>query len=64
MSTPSRQSASKGEQPPAPSKGVRIARANRAKCNDLGNEDRAALMGKALNLIYGTHGSEVPARRC
>jgi hypothetical protein len=51
------------EKPPAPSRGVNVARANRSECNTLGNEDRAALMGRAMNLIYGTNGPQVPARR-
>ena len=57
------QKATKGEIPPPESKGVRIARANRSECNTLGNEDRAALMGRAMNLIYGTNGPQVTARR-
>ena len=51
------------EKPPVPSKGVKVARANRSECNTLGNEDRAALMSRAMNLIYGTNGPQVPARR-
>lgn len=51
------------EKPPAPSKGVKVARTNRSECNTLGNEDRAALMGRAMNLIYGTNGPQIPARR-
>jgi hypothetical protein len=49
--------------PPAPTKGVAIARANRSKCNTLSNEQRAALTSRAMNLIYGSNGPEVPARR-
>jgi len=58
-----RQPALEVEKPPEPSKGVKVARANRSECNTLENEDRAALMGRAMNLIYGTNGPQVPARR-
>jgi len=62
MNSP-RQPALEVEKPPAPSKGVKVARANRSECNALGNEDRAALMSRAMNVIYGTNGPKVPARR-
>jgi len=58
-----RQPALEVEKPPAPSKGVKVARANRTACNALESEDRAALMGRAMNLIYGANGPQVPARR-
>ncbi|HCN28905.1 MAG TPA: hypothetical protein DIT64_09080 [Verrucomicrobiales bacterium] len=51
------------EKAPAPSKGVKLARANRAACNDLANDERAALMGRAMNLIYGSNGPKVSAHR-
>lgn len=46
-----------------PTKGVVIARANRSECNTLTNDERAALTSRAMNLIYGSHGPQVPARR-
>jgi hypothetical protein len=57
------QPALEDEKPPAPSKGVEVARASRSECNALGNKDRAALMGRAMNLIYGTNGPQIPDRR-
>lgn len=62
MST-ARKSSVAASAPPAPTKGVRIARANRSQCNTLANDERAALTSRALNLIYGSNGPEVPARR-
>lgn len=47
----------------SPTKGVTIARANRSECNMLTNDERAALTSRAMNLIYGSHGPQVPARR-
>jgi hypothetical protein len=58
-----RQPAPEVEKPPALSEGVKVARANRSECNALGNEDRAALMGRAMQLIYGNNGPQVPTRR-
>lgn len=46
-----------------PTKGVTIARANRSECNTLTNDERAALTSRAMNLIYGSHGPQIPARR-
>lgn len=57
------QPALEDDKPPAPSKGVNVARANRSECNALGNENRAALMGRAMHFIYGTNGPQIPARR-
>ncbi len=48
---------------PAPTKGVTIARTNRSECNTLSNDERAALTSRAMNLIYGSHVPQVPARR-
>lgn len=62
MSTAKKSSAAPSA-PPAPTKGVAIARANRSECNTLTNEQRAALTSRAMNLIYGSNGPEVPARR-
>lgn len=58
-----RKSSTAESAPPASTKGVKIARANRLKCNTLSNDERAALTSRALNLIYGSNGPEVPARR-
>ncbi|MEQ1748696.1 MAG: hypothetical protein ABL974_04700 [Prosthecobacter sp.] len=46
-----------------PTKGVTIARANRSECNALTNDQRATLTSRAMNLIYGNHGPQIPARR-
>jgi hypothetical protein len=46
-----------------PTKGVTVARANRSECNTLTNDERAALTNRAMNLIYGSNGPQVPARR-
>jgi|GEM_PF-2868334 len=46
-----------------PTKGVKIARANRSECNALTNDERATLTSRAMNIIYGSHGPKVPARR-
>ncbi|MBL9113512.1 MAG: hypothetical protein JNJ83_00785 [Verrucomicrobiaceae bacterium] len=59
----SKPSASPTEKPPVPSKGVKLARANRSLCNEQGSEEREALMSRAMNLIYGGNGQQVPARR-
>ncbi|WP_395753212.1 hypothetical protein [Prosthecobacter sp.] len=48
---------------PTPTKGVSIARANRSECNKLSNDQRAELTTRAMNLIYGSHAPQVPARR-
>lgn len=60
MSTAKKSSATAA---PAPTKGVIIARANRSECNTLSNDERAALTSRAMNLIYGSHVPQVPARR-
>jgi hypothetical protein len=39
--------------PPAPTKGVLWARENRAKCDNLTDEQRADLMAQAMVMIYG-----------
>ena len=49
--------------PPAPSKWVKMCRENRSKCNNLTDEQRAALMAKAMVMIYGETAEKAPARR-
>ncbi len=46
-----------------PTKGVTITRSNRSECNTLTNNQRATLTNRAMNLIYGSHGPQIPARR-
>ena len=54
---------SSAEAKETPTKGVKVARANRSECNTLTNDERAALTNRAMNLIYGSNGPQVPARR-
>lgn len=49
--------------PPAPTKGVLMARANRAKCNNLTDKQRTALMAQAMTMIYGNVPQATPHRR-
>ena len=51
------------DRPPAPTKGVVIARENRAQCNALSVEQRAALVGRAMVTIYGGPTPKASARR-
>ena len=44
------------ERPPATTKGVVIARKNRAQCNYLTDEQRAALVARAMVMILPTAG--------
>ena len=44
---------SEADRSPAATKGVVIARKNRAQCNSLTNEQRAALVRRAMVTIYG-----------
>lgn len=46
-----------------PTKGVTVARSNRSECNPLSNDQRDMLTSRAMNLIYGSHGPQIPARR-
>ena len=46
-----------------PSKGVAVARANRSECNSLSNDQRDMLTSRAMNLIYGSNGPQIPAHR-
>lgn len=43
---------------PAPTKGVILARANRSDCNTLSDDQRAALLRRAMNSIYSGSGSQ------
>ncbi len=51
------------DRPPVPTKGVVIARENRAQCNNLTDEQRSALMARAMVTIYGETTTKASARR-
>lgn len=51
------------DMPPAPTKGVLMARANRSKCNNLTDKQRAALMAQAMVMIYGEAAEKATSRR-
>lgn len=44
------------DRPPAPTKGVVIARENRAQCNNLTDEQRSGLMARAMAMILPAAG--------
>jgi hypothetical protein len=43
---------------PAPTKGVIIARAHRSDCNTHSNDQRAALVRRAMNIVHSGSGSQ------
>ncbi|MBK8094628.1 MAG: hypothetical protein IPK32_22340 [Verrucomicrobiaceae bacterium] len=49
--------------PPAPTLGVKWARENRSKCNNLTDKERADLMAQAMVMIYGETAQKASARR-